>query len=679
MKLIITLLGVIIVSNCFSQTNKTVLGTFAAGCKVFNYDFIKTQNGLFTFKIDEIDKDGNQIFFNKDSLEDIKNNLKIMADSLTVLDSLITNTKRDSIIEITTKYHTTIEKILNNSADLKFWSGNKESIQVFLKTATKLELYRYDTLLKKYEIKPRLKNFSLQIEKIANTINEISESKLYTMNEFKQETFVPLCKYILSRKKGLFLPECSSDTSINDIALSIFYQIKAKLDFKDDEPITAYLKLKNTKLNCYYLNKPKIERETDSLMFLIKNKFNVENISVEFEDGGIKNLFADLNLFDSLGNPVLTLPIRFKNPVPISISSRNDKDYFSHKLIYVSDFESLKNKIAVEKFSSENRQYYRFNIVSDTTTNRKSNTSFKFGNVCFLLSDLIDYSDVLETDKEDYSPVNSVVNINPKSPVVELKKEKRSKIINVKTFTDLVGIQSDQPNGLIQIEASRKFNLWTQRFGTKHYYVGLFTYIEPKLTFSKIEKNNNTLVFTEANIDSYELTVNNKKVFKSKAIDLLKFQSSSFDVDLNTVKYSFPNIKSNIQFNLGFGILRTTITDTLLVVNSTAVKSSFPNDKVLNTFRWGFSFLYELKPDTRYGMSFGYDYRAYRLLSDDYYLTLSIDNVVHSIWAVAFLKTNDDSKLFFRYKVSFVSPAAKQNFVQIQLGYLLDLFKSSSK
>lgn len=699
MRKLLILIAVLTVTNAFSQTNKNVLGTFAAGCKVFNYDFRKTPNGLYSFKIEDIDKNGSQIYFNTDSISQIKSNLKNIVDSIFTLGSIVENpdtlsvSKHDSIINIVLKYQNILEKISLDSTDLKYWKENKDSIRLLLKMAENIGLERYDSCLIRFNSKHSLKAFNKQLELIANTVSEISDSKDYTLNDFKQETFIPLCKYILNKRKILYLPECSGDTSSNDIALSIFYQIKAKLEFKDDEPVTAYLKLKNQKINCYYRKTSKL-RDTDSDATVIQNKFTVDNVSVEFEDGTIKNIYADLNMEDSAGNPSFRLPIRFKNTIPITISSRNDKDVFSSYNIYVSDFGSVKSKIKIDKVETQNSRYLiltfaqnflnkfdsTFKEVNNSIKNITSisNKTIDLDNVYFVLSDLIDYVDVLETNKEDYSPVNSVVNLNKNNPVQELRKEKRSRIITVKTFTDFVGIDGDQPNGLIQIEASRKFNLRTKRNGLKSVYAGLFTYIEPKLIFSKIEKNNSYLPFLSSDLDQVELG-NNKKVFNSNAINILKYQNSAFDIDLNFFKINFPNIKSNFQANISSGMLRTGVTDTISVIGSAATKAEVANNKVVNTFRWGISVLYELKPDNRYGLTLGYDIRRYSLLSKDYNLNLSENNVVNSIWADAYLKTNDENMLFFRYKVSFVSPASKENFVQIQLGYLLDLFKTSTK
>ena len=430
MRLFFTSLYVLVVVSGYSQTNKNVLGTFAAGCKVFNYEFRKTPNGLYSFKIDNIDKENNNVIFNKDTISVIQNNIKTISDSLKILSEKIESpnalrdSKKDSLIKVLDIYKVFLRTIAIDSANWSYWKANKDSIQTLLRMGSAAGIIRYDSILIMYNLPSSLKKFNTQLESIANTLSDISDSKIYTFNEFKIETFKPLCEYILNQRKILFLTECYSDTSIKDISLSIFYQIKAKLEFKDDEPTTAFLKLKNQTLNCYYSETPYIQNFRSD-KYLIKNKFIVDNVSVEFEDGTIKNMFADLYLADESGKEISKLPIRFKNTTPISISSKNDKDRFSNINIYVSDFGAVKSKVRVkvDNANSSQKQFSFLGYSSDPAVEEEA-IKFNFGNIYFVLSDLIDYVDVLETDKEDYSPVNSVVSVNKNNPVQELKKKR---------------------------------------------------------------------------------------------------------------------------------------------------------------------------------------------------------------------------------------------------------------
>jgi hypothetical protein len=271
------------------------------------------------------------------------------------------------------------------------------------------------------------------------------------------------------------------------------------------------------------------------------------------------------------------------------------------------------------------------------------------------------------------------VSLNKEDRSKELKKEKRSKILTVRAFSYFIGIQNDQPNGLIQIEGSKKINFNTAKYGGAFAYSSFFSYVEPILAFTKIEKINNALSFTEKDLDQTAIQ-NGRKSFKTTPIDLFKFQKSSFDINLNVWKINFPELKSSLHFNSGIGIFRTNAVDTLLVTgNNTIEKNSEPIISTLNTLRWGFSAIWEIKPEGRFGISFGWDRKKLDLLSADFSIpktdTTNV-KLLNTAWVDAFLKTNEDAKLFFRYRFTFEDKFPKSNFPQIQLGYLMDLFKS---
>ncbi len=85
---------------------------------------------------------------------------------------------------------------------------------------------------------------------------------------------------------------------------------------------------------------------------------------------------------------------------------------------------------------------------------------------------------------------------------------------------------------------------------------------------------------------------------------------------------------------------------------------------------------WEIKPESRYGVTFGWDRRKLNLLDNSFFITSKKGVLINTAWADAFLKTNDDSKLFFRYRFIFEDKVPNKNFTQIQLGYLMDLFKT---
>jgi hypothetical protein len=663
-KAIVFLFLALLAGSANGQSNKTILGTFSIGCRIFNYEFKSGANGLYSFRLDDIDKEGATISFDMDQVKELNVNLTLVLSKLTDTSNHENLTKNSDtlrdFLELNSYY---LDHILSDSANLNFWYSNRNSILSLIGEAKHVNFLSYRPMLDKDSL------FSFYVKRLTEImpiVSKLIDTKTYTLNEFFQESFTTLITNLLTQEKIVFSKDCSYDTVISKKATAIFFDIKAKFDFKDDEPVTAYLKLKGLRVNCYYTKSTKLAKTNDDR--LIENKLLVDDVSVEFEDGDIKNLFVDLraDLNDSIKGS-LTLPVRFKNSYPITVSGKNDPEKFGYIKIFVDNPHDINEQVRLDP-TAKNTFVLAPNI--DSSKERE-------GTYYVILSELLDYSIVAQSNNEDYSPANAVVHLNKNNPTQELKKEKRSKILNARTFTDLQGIQGDQPNGLIQVEVSKKINILTNRHGNQSFYWGSLTYIEPDLSLSKIEKNKNSLELSFQDLDSVALTSQGRKRFRVNAIDLLRYQNSVFDINANLYKFNFPALKSNLQLNGSAGILRTNVSDSIGLSGSTAYKTPTENTKTLNTIRWGISLIFEIKPDSRYGISFGWDARFLSLESNDYFLNDTRTNAIYSFWTDAYLKTNDDNDIFFRYKYSYGKKLLDQNFLQVQLGYQLDLFKST--
>jgi hypothetical protein len=362
------------------------------------------------------------------------------------------------------------------------------------------------------------------------------------------------------------------------------------------------------------------------------------------------------------------------------------------------------------------------------------------------LSDLLLLDIQPENDKEDYSPVNSVIELRPSHAIAELKKEKRSRILDVAAFTDFVGMDQGQPNGLVQIEAKRKFNINTksrllrnfdsqkdianqldlthmynyapkqlgrtwflgrtrtlymfsrrniygkatissklihQRDTTVTYtpkgkqettdpaklytiiiknkkfkgaYFTPLSHLEPKLLFSKLDQNKRI-------IDSAGLAGN-----KIDPVKLIQYQLVSFGVDLNVMKFVFPEVKFSWNA-LGVGIYWSR---TRVGTASDSTSASVP----INSSLFKLSTEVQFKPDSRWGASLGVNYIKPRLWNNQY--DLASTHPIIQPYFDAFLKTNSTDKLFFRFRWSYEHSQHTNNFTQMQLGYNMNLFTSGN-
>ncbi len=258
-------------------------------------------------------------------------------------------------------------------------------------------------------------------EKAAAKTSTDTNNNLF--NSFEQNVFVGI---FLNQMKGQFGADTSIQ-SLKDIGTGIYFKIKTRLDFVDDEPVTAYLILKKDSIHSFLSSNSSVYY--NGRLSWLAAYHAVDRVTVETQDGAIKNITVRM-LDTALVNQHAETPrqyIEFKNQYPISISGKFDAENFADVKLYC------------------------FNCAGITGLYRNIN-----------LSDLLSLDIVLENNKDDYSPVNSTVSVSPAKPIIELKKEKRSKIFEVAAFSDFVGMDQEQPNGLIQIEARRKVNINTQ-------------------------------------------------------------------------------------------------------------------------------------------------------------------------------------------------------------------------
>jgi len=684
--------GLLIVFNStvLGQTKKEILGTFEIGCKVFNYNFSKNTNGLYSFRIEFAET---ETLLHVADIDSIKNTKAVFISAIKTLSDTIGQTtsaenarqvktdslRRDSLSIIKDGLENFIDDVINENNTLNYIYSKKDFLKSLIKITKKLNLNSaWGDEENTYTIDGLISN----IEAVITSAASIVETKTYPMNVFEQDPFQAIVKELLNKRKSTFLPECISleQNGIDKRATALFFEIKSRLDFQDDEPSTAYLKLKSNFVKCYLDNHRRIRYHVnqDKNNTQLQNGFFIEDITVEFEDGTIKNIFADLRVIDKYGIPVSGNAIRFKNVSPISISTKTDPDVFEKIKIFVGESSRLKKEYNLKKIESGTTEN-KFALILKNGDSKDVTVVPEEEYLYFYLSDILDYAIIADNDREDYSPANIVIHLNKQTPTIELKKERRSKILTARAFTDFIGIQNDEPNGLIQIEALKRINFNTAKYGRAFIYYSFFSYVEPVLAFSKIEKNKNALPLGPTDLDQ-TLLLTGKKSFILQPIRLYQYQKSSFDINLNAWKVNFPEIKSNLQINTNLGIFKTNVVDTILVTNSNTIeKSSEPNFTVLNTLRWGFTAIWEIKPENRYAIVFGWDRRKLNLLHEEFSIpieTIKKVNIINTAWIEAFLKTNEDAKLFFRYRFTFEDKFAKRNFTQIQLGYLMDLFKT---
>ena len=330
--------------------------------------------------------------------------------------------------------------------------------------------------------------------------------------------------------------------------------------------------------------------------------FIVHKVKLQIEDGFIENLLV----YGHIKGDNQELKFGSSSPIPFSVL----RDF--RKLIDIKLFEKS-NYI-------KNFDYY----VS--------------------VGEILSYDPNFQNENKDYCPANNpyiIDLIKDEDRKLQLFKDQTTKILELKVFSDLKGAGEENPNGLIQLEFSRRFNFLSKRHNVTRddiwilkclqnkmslarkyeslYNYGWFNYVTPQFSLNKIEQTNRNLILSH---DRYHSISNDgsKPITFASTLDILRHQIYKVGFDLSTVYVDLRSHKSTINFGMGLHFGRSAIQDTIRTKDGNA----FPFHKIadnnvdkyeINTFQWGPFMTWQIYPDTRFGVSATQRFTWYKALT----------------------------------------------------------------
>lgn len=472
--------------------------------------------------------------------------------------------------------------------------------------------------------------FEIKVKK-QGTEEADTNSFAFRLNPMQLTTF----KSVFAGKMEAKLKE-KNIPDFEDKVKTLFYNIIAYslAGSKEDAPRAGFLTIQDSVLvykgnNC----KPKDEKKPV--------KVKVTDVSIEFLEGFIELIKIEAE--DRKGEG-----FRFENKYGIGFSTRGN-----YKMLYKTCLYNARD-------TGEQSRY-------------------------IVVGDLLDYSYETRLKTKDFSPANQMLNTYG-GKRVELKKDANSRILEFLVFSDFLGIEQDNPNGLIQVEFEKRINLNTHRLQTfrclNRWFaqgIGFFQFVRPALTLSKIEENNRALLATPNDSIRSDSTLASQTVINP--VEVLNHQNLAVGLDLNLFMLDNSAAKFHAYLNLGFRFGRTQILDSLRRLNEAKdeiIKTGNTASFGINYFLLHPEFSIEFLPDERYGLTLSYRpqyfVRAFdspRLQTQDRRGEVQKvhERWIHTFELLGYLKTSKQGKLFARWRFNHQAGNINQNFYQLQLGY----------
>ncbi|WP_153798092.1 hypothetical protein [Foetidibacter luteolus] len=304
------------------------------------------------------------------------------------------------------------------------------------------------------------------------------------------------------------------------------------------------------------------------------------------------------------------------------------------------------------------------------------------------LSDIFrNYDNRLNNFTRDYSPADTAFTIIPaETPEIVLRKEKYINIIDAKMYVDLRGIHKNNPEGLVQIEVSKRFNINTARVqaGKARSDFGFFNYLDIFGSLTKIEQNNRDLVLKNANVRD----VNNNLIspYYATNLDFMRYQNHSIGVNVGMMLFDKPDYKFTAYLDFGLKYGHTSISDTVLLPSGEPIE---PFAKKLDAYFLIFQFpkiSIEFFPESRITPKLSWQLNNTNLYSNNQYKQVmsyeksdvttffplekkaKLSNQYEISVKIAPDK-NRSSNLFMRWRFYTQFGDANTSFSQLQVGY----------
>ncbi|WP_424000183.1 hypothetical protein [Maribacter sp. IgM3_T14_3] len=375
-------------------------------------------------------------------------------------------------------------------------------------------------------------------------------------------------------------------------------------------------------------------------------------INISFYSGFVEKI----EVTGKINNVDITLA----NEYSIGVSSKKNIEDFSTVRLFSYYSYEIGTKKNGPKTPSNLTDYQSDEIIDGqeyTVTVQKQNKSEEIKNNFKLdenikskffvyLDDLIKYERIIDVNANDISPDKQKITLDKQQRSSKLYREESTKIIEAVIYSDLMGaLDDDNPNGTIQTEVNKKFNIKTKRRDLFGGGGGMLEYLDASVLLSKIEED-----------DKYLLPTDNQ----FGLLDLFRQRNFSAGGLLNVGTHENQNLKLNIFYESGVKFSR-----------SGYKLTEEGEEKNANSIEWVHQLKIHLFPEKRYGLIFRNKLFYYEILDNNSDFISLLDKKkdwLNIMELSAYLDIGTSAKVFVRYALVHELSDFNNNFSRFQIG-----------
>ena len=489
----------------------------------------------------------------------------------------------------------------------------------------------------------------------------VKEEAEFLIKPFSLELFKAKMKKNIfpTLKSNSVVPEKFLESNNDQALTNLYSDISSYFNTVNERPHVATVKLKsNIKLYSdlsFYKLKEKNSEKKKIEQFRVKiGQLKEPKIYMTFYSGFIEKIEVH-GLMNSN-------EIKLSNEFSIGVSSESNIEAFNRIKLYSKypyDLSAAKSGSITPTYNPNNQSNiningtkYNITIVSEERINNQETNGYTLNEenksryFYVYLSDLISYERFLDINANDISPAKQRIVIDDLQNSAKLYREESTKILEAVVYSDLLGaLEKENPNGIIQTEINKKFNINTSRGDFLGGGAGMFEYLDARVLLSKIEEDNKFLL---PELGEFEI------------LNIYKHRNFSVGGLLNIFSFENQNLKMNVFYDSGFEFSR-----------SGYKTSEDAEGQNLNAIQWSHQLKFHIFPEKRYCIIFRDKLFFYETIDDNQEL-LSILNKkkdwLNTIELSAYLDIATSAKIFVRYGLVHQLSDIDNNFSRFQIG-----------